>query len=302
MMSTFEGIKSKFIAILAVITLAACNGGGGSGESQPAPGTGGGGGNQSAPGTGGGNESSPPPVTDDSGGGGNTAGTAEGAYIGFFPQSAEGIVGVALDDGQYWLFYSTNLNSPADVAGLVQGSYSSSNGNFTSSNGMDYYIAGQKIAPIMISASYMPKQTLQGTITYTDASGGSDSFALAYDKVYDSTPSLSKIAGTYDGSATVLINGQSELTTVTINASGAITGTGESGCSFGGTATPYKGNAYRFTITFNGGVCLYGTSSFDGIGILNTINLDGTLHTTLYSGALNASRNQGVIFGALKRN
>lgn len=167
---------------------------------------------------------------------------------------------------------------------------------------MDYYVVGQEIAPFTVSGSYMTKQSLQGTITYTDASGGSDSFVLAYDTVYDSTPSLSKIAGTYDGSATVLINGQSELTTVTINASGAITGTGQGGCSFSGTASPYKGNAYRFTITFNGGVCLYGTTSFNGVGILNTFDADGAPVTTLYSGALNASRNQGVIFGALKRN
>lgn len=218
------------------------------------------------------------------------ASTAEGLWIGS-TSTARTVTGIVLDNGTYWVLYSSPNNS-AVIAGAVQGSGTSFNGNFSSSDGKDFNLEGLGISNVTVSASYVAKQSFNGSVTYPSSSQNV-TFASAYNAAYDQTPSLSAIAGTYAGSAAVVAG--SESATVTITSGGAISGSGTSGCQFTGTTAPRaKGNVYDLVVTFGGGVCSNGTSTVTGIGYF-----DASVKR-LYGTALNSARSNGFIFVGTK--
>lgn len=230
-------------------------------------------------GGGGSGSSTPAPVT-----------TAEGMWTGTTSTNRT-VNGFVLDDGTYWVLYSATNDSNI-IAGGVQGSSTSTNGNFTSSNARDFNQEGLGILPATISGSYFAKQSLNGLIDYPTLNQNV-TFTSTYNSSYDTTPSLANLAGTYSGSGTV--NGGTETATLTITAGGSITGSGVSGCQFSGTATPRsKGNVYNISITFGGGVCSNGTNTVTGIGYI-----DSTL-TRVWGAALNVARDNGFIFYGTK--
>ena len=230
-------------------------------------------------GGGGSGSSTPAPVT-----------TAEGMWTGTTSTSRT-VNGFVLDDGTYWVLYSVANNSNI-IAGGVQGSSTSNNGNFTSANARDFNLEGLGILTATISGSYFVKQSLNGLINYPTLSQNV-TFTSTYNASYDTTPSLASLAGVYTGSGAVV--GGTETATLTITAGGGITGSGVSGCQFSGTATPRsKGNVFNISITFGGGVCSNGTNTVTGIGYY-----DSTLKR-LWGASLNAARDNGFIFVGTK--
>ena len=176
------------------------------------------------------------------GGGGTVpaSGTAEGLWKGT-TNTNRTIAGVVLDDGTYWFIYSSVGNS-AVVAGAVQGNGTSSGGAFSSSNGKDFNLEGLGVNNFTLAGSYTAKSSLGGTLTYAPSS--TSTFTSTYNSNYELTPSLATIAGTYSGSAAT--SGGTESAVFTINGAGAISGSGASGCTFTGTASPRtKGNVYN---------------------------------------------------------
>ena len=198
---------------------------------------------------------------------------------------------IVLDNGTYWLLYSVPHVS-ALVAGVVQGTGSSLNGSFSSSDGIDFNLEGQGINSATLSASYVARQSFNGSVAYPDPNQAF-TFTGAYDAEYDQTPSAAAIAGTYTGIASVV--GSNELTTIAVSSSGVVVGTGTGGCKFLGTAAPRtKGNLYDLSVVFGGGVCSGGTSAVTGIGYLDASA------KRLYVAALNKSRSNGLIFSGIK--
>lgn len=231
-------------------------------------------------GGGGGGSSAPPAVVS----------TAEGMWTGT-TSSNRTVNGFVLDDGTYWVLYSAANNSNT-IAGGVQGSSTSNNGNFTSTNAKDFNLEGLGILNATISGSYFAKQSLNGLINYPTLAQNV-TFTSTYNASYDATASLANLAGTYTGTGAVV--GGTETATLTITAAGAVTGNGVSGCQFSGTATPRsKGNVYNLSITFGGGVCSNGTNTVTGIGYY-----DSTLKR-LWGAALNVARDNGFIFVGTK--
>lgn len=263
----------------STLALAACGGGGGGcpadGSASPATlalvGCGGGGG--------GGSSSSPPAST-----------TAEGLWNGSTSTSRT-VTGIVLDNGTYWVLYSSPNNS-AVIAGAVQGTGTSLNGSFSSSDAKDFNLEGQGINNATVSASYNAKQSFNGAVTYSSPTP-SVTFTSTYNPAYEQTPSLTSVAGTYFGTAAVV--GGTESATVVVTSTGQITGIGISGCQFSGTATPHpKGNVFDLAVTFGGGVCSNGTSTVTGIGYFDATQ------NRLYSTALNSARSNGFIFVGTK--
>lgn len=244
---------------LVASTLGACGGGGGDGESQPTP--------------------APAPVS-----------TAEGLYKGT-ASTARTITGLILNDGTYWVVYSQVNNSTA-IAGAVQGTGSSLNGSFSSTNALDFNVEARRIDSATVSTSYVAKQSINGTISYPTLNQ-TVTFTSTYDATYDVAPSLATIAGTYSGSAAVLAG--SESATVVITPAGAITGTGASGCRFTGAATVRPAaNVYDISITFNGGVCSNGTSTVTGVGYFDAAA------KRIVAVALNTNRTNGLVYAGTK--
>ena len=225
------------------------------------------------------------------GGGGDSSSpsSAEGLWIGS-ASTGRTVSGLVLDDQSYWVLYS-QVGNPAVIAGAFQGNGTSSNGTFTSSNGLDFNLEGFGIQPASVSASYATKQNFNGTATYPGPIVVS--FTSTYSSDYDLTPSLSAIAGTYTGTAAT--SAGSEGATVTISALGIVTGLSVGGCSFSGSAsTRSRGNVFNVSITFGGGVCVNGTSTVTGVAYFEApLKL-------IRSAALNGARSDGFIYVGTK--
>lgn len=216
------------------------------------------------------------------GGGGSFAptGTAEGLWGG---TTGDGrfVSGVVLQDGTSWFVYSA-INDNSVIAGLVQGSSTSSNGNYSSSNARDFNLEGFGINDGTISGNYAQMQTLDGTAT---SSAGSTVFNLAYDNRYDLTPSIALIAGTYVGEDFAT----NDPATVTIAANGSLTAVSTGGCQATGTVVPNpNGNVYDISVTFLGGPCANGTSTVTGVLAVDGIDV--------ISAALNPARTNGFLY------
>lgn len=216
------------------------------------------------------------------GGGGSSApaGTAEGYWEGT-TGNGRTVWGVVLRDGTSWFIYSSIGNANV-IGGVIQGSSTSTDGSYSSSNARDFNLEGFGILDGTVSGNYAQMQTLDGTAT---SSAGSTIFNLAYDNDYDLTPSLALIAGTYAGEDFAT----SDPVTVTIAVDGSATSVSAAGCQATGTVTPNQnGNVYDVVVTFSGGVCANGTSTLTGVLVG-----DGT---GLVSAALNATRTNGFLY------
>ena len=230
------------------------------------------------------------------GGGGSDAGTpnpgttasAEGLWIGSTATNRT-ITGLVLSDGTYYVLYSAAGN-PSFIAGIVQGSGTSSGATFSSGNARDFNLEGAGVMPATVSASVVEKQSFNGSISY--GSGGSTSFTSNYDATYEATPSLAAVAGTFTGQ--VALSAGVHNATVTVSAGGAIAGSGN-GCAMTGTATPRTdGNAFNLTITFGAAPCFFANQSLNGVAYFDTST------KRLYAAAPDASRTDGVLFVGVK--
>jgi hypothetical protein len=225
-----------------------------------------------------------------SGGGGGddddtVSGTAEGLWQGT-TNAGRTVTGVVLDDDTYWVFYSIIGNSGV-IAGVVQGNGTSSNGSFTSSNGLDFNFEGLGVTTFTLASTYAAKSSWDGTLNYSPSV--TTTFTSSYDSDYDLTPSLAAIAGTYSGSS--FSPGGPESTGVAITSTGDISGIGVGGCMFSGSVSPRaNGNIFDISITFDSGGCVVGISTATGVAYFDVPTKQFT------SVGLDSTRTGGFIF------
>jgi hypothetical protein len=201
------------------------------------------------------------------------------------------VTGVVLGDGTYYVLYSVP-GVPSTIAGIVQGTGSVSGSTFASTNAKDFNFETPGVFSASVSATVISKQSLNGSIT--PSGSGAISFATVYDSDWEQTPTLSGLAGTYTG--TVASSAGTESATVTVSASGAVNGTGASGCTVTGTATPRTdGNAFNITLNWGGAPCLFAGQTFQGHAYY-----DAVPDKRLFAAAPNAARTDGVLFTGTK--
>jgi hypothetical protein len=229
---------------------------------------------------GGGGDSDPPPAA---------ASSAEGLYSGT-TTTGRTVTGLVLDDGTYYVLYSS-VGSSTAIAGVVQGTGTSNAGTFSSSNARDFNLEGLGVLSASVSASYVARQSLNGTVSYS--AGGTTSFSSTYNADYDAVPSLTALAGTFSGQ--VASSAGAENATVTLSAAGAISGSGASGCAVSGSAAPRaRGNVFNISLTFAGAPCLFANQTLSGIAYFDAAT------KRLYAAAPNAGRTDGVLFVGVK--
>src|SRR5437867_2704321 len=83
--------------------------------------------------------------------------TAEGLWV-WTINTNRTVTAAVLDDGPYYFFYSAVAN-PNQIAGVIQGTGTSNNGSFTSSDTKDFGI-GVAVRDATISADYAARQFL----------------------------------------------------------------------------------------------------------------------------------------------
>jgi hypothetical protein len=226
------------------------------------------------------------------GGGGAVAVTsAQGLWNGS-TSTSRSVTGIVLDDGTYWLLYSVP-NVSALIAGFVQGTGTSLNGSFTSSDAIDFNVSGPGVSKATVSASFITRQSFNGSVSYPSANAPL-TFTSSYNPAYDQTPNLAAVAGNYLGVASVA--NSNEAVTLIISAQGVVAGTGaRTGCQYGGLLAPRtKGNLYDVALVIGGGGCASGTNAMTGIGYFDA----GSKRLNL--AALNQSRTFGMSFTGIK--
>jgi hypothetical protein len=177
--------------------------------------------------------------------------TAEGLWTGTTTNN-QTVKAIILDDGTYYLLYSNA--GDATESGTVQGSSTEANGNFTSSDGVDFPTTASNIeGRTTVGGTYVSRNSLLLTLA---GPGGTRSLSASYDASYERPASLAAIAGAYTG-----ISGHvSDPFTVTasIDLSGNIM-INHPLCSFSSNAIPRGSvNVFDWTVTTTAGVCLNG--------------------------------------------
>lgn len=205
----------------------------------------------------------------------------EGFWVGL-TSTNQAVAGFVLDDGTFHFLYS--LPGSSNVGGVVTGTLSQSGNAFTSSDAREFdFYAG--IFNATVSGTYVPRSSMSGAIA---ANGASAAFSLNYDSRYQQPVALATVAGTYAGSAGTSQGFQS--VTFVLTSTGSIIGSA-TGCTFSGTAAPRGATAiFDVSVRFNGGLCLFGTSTLSGMAFYDTTD------RTIYVIAPNASRTDGFLF------
>ena len=216
-----------------------------------------------------------------------TATSAEGRWMGLTP-TGRTVVGLVLDDGSYWLFY-TAKGSPIVPAGLIQGTGTSHSGSFGSSNTKDFSLEGAGIRAGTMLGSYVPNQRFQGTIAYFN--GETESFTSTYDGDSELAPNVTQVAGTYAG-----LRADNHRVTVTVDSVGRLSGHATDGCTVAGTLSPpATGNVFHTSVTFGGGACRQGTETVSGVALYDAAT------QRLYIAALNNTRTTSFLVLGSKR-
>lgn len=222
--------------------------------------------------------------------------TAEGVYGGTLtgsPSGASAFQGIVLENGEFWATYGQSLGSNFYVYGFVQGSGTSSNGTFNSSNLKDF---GEipAIAATVNSTYNSSAKTISGTISSafgnTQFSGGPIS-GTTYS--YTTAASLSAITGTW-----TVQDLQGFFYTINITGSGSFTASG-GGCNANGTITPRPSgkNIFNVSVTFANSVnCAAPGLTATGVAISYEISATG--QSELVAAVIDGQRTLGtVVFG-----
>jgi hypothetical protein len=216
-----------------------------------------------------------------------TATSAEGQWTGT-TSTGRTVAGLVLEDGSYWLFYTTR-NNPNILAGLVEGTGTSHSGSFGSSNTRHFNLEGAGIRSATMNGGYVPNKRLHGTIAYF--TGDTESFTSTYDPDYEVAPNMTRVAGTYTG-----LRADHHTVTVTVDAAGTLSGHASDGCTVAGTLSPRaKGNVFHTSLTFEGGACRDGSETVTGASFYDPAT------SRLYSAALNSARTTSFLFLGTKR-
>ena len=218
-----------------------------------------------------------------------TSTSPEGLYYGR-TSTGRSIIGLVLDDGSYYVIYSSVLFSNL-ISGVVQGDGTSNAGTFSSGNARDFNLEGLGVLPATVTASFVAKQSLNGATTYN--TGSTTSFSGTYDAKYELTPTLVALAGTYDGA--LASSAGVENASVTVSTAGVVAGSGVSGCAVSGSVAPRtRGNVYNIALTFGGSPCRFPNQTLTGIAYFEAST------NRLYASAPNASRADALLFVGMK--
>lgn len=196
---------------------------------------------------------------------GSSGATAEGVYGGTLTGSTSSAFQLlVLENGEFWAMYGTRTSTFFGVAGFIQGSGTSNNGSFTSSNTKDFGFAPARSGST--SATYdATAKTISGTVT---SAGGSVGFSggpipgSLYN--YNTAATLNTIAGSW---STTTLTGES--VSLTIASNGSFTASSGTGCVFSGTVVPRASgkNVFNVALTFGAAPCALAGQAATGIAV-----------------------------------
>jgi hypothetical protein len=175
---------------------------------------------------------------------------------------------LVLENGEFWSLYGQNTGGVFQVYGLVQGTGTSREGQFTSQNATVFY--PPPVVPGTLTATFdASAKTITGTVnsnnTEIQFSGGPIA-GSTYD--YNTPASLSTLTGHWDAMSI-----DSAAVSVDIDSGGAIT-TLSNGCTASGTLTarPSGKNVFNVSLTFGPGPCVLPGQTVSGIALVSPLS------------------------------
>lgn len=214
-----------------------------------------------------------------------SATSAEGLWTGS-TNTNRTLTAAVLEDGTYYFFY-TLVADPTQIAGVIQGTGTSDDGTFRSTDAKDFGI-GSSVLDATISATYGQRQFLNGEIAYTG--GGTVAFTHSYNAAYDTPPTLASFAGVYQAQVGRSIG--YDAATLTVLTDGTFTGGEQNGCTFSGRVTPRtRGNVFDYSNTFGGAPCFFAAATLQGVWYFDITT------QRLYAAGLTGRTDAAILFG-----
>jgi len=216
--------------------------------------------------------------------------SSEGLWNGI-TSTSRSLTSIVLDNGTYWLLPVPTVSAPN--ASFIQGTGNSLNGVFSSSDGIDFNVAGSGISNATVAANYVTKQSFTGSVSYP-SQNPAFTFSQTYNADYEQPPTLVAVAGNYPGSMSM--TGNNDLATLAVSSDGTVVGAGlTSSCQFLGKIVPRsRGNLYVLLGAFSGGACANNASAVSGIGYFDAST------KRLHLAALDTARSKGFSFVGIK--
>lgn len=200
------------------------------------------------------------------GGGGGSGGTtpppgsstpAE-ATQGFWsgkPDAQTTVSAVFLGQGPVWTVVQTGTATTA----LVVGTATVTTPTFAVT-GRSFALATAATSSYSITGTVVPKGTLS-----VAASGAAPAYTLVYNKAYETAANLADISGAWRAS----FSGGAVVLSLNVAATGAITGSTNTGCTYTGSVLPHTGGVAVFDLTLNESCTGSSAVQFSGIATLN---------------------------------
>jgi hypothetical protein len=185
-----------------------------------------------------------------------------------------------LYDGTAYLFYApageSGTSGTSGTSGVVVAhrGQQAANGQFTSTQAIDYGLRPARTAPVSMSVDFSRAPAVSGAI----AGGEAFTFDVTPDQMLGQAPALATIAGLYNGQASSL--GGTTRAHITVTSDGALAGTTAIGCVFKGSTAPHAGlNAYDVSLTFGPAPCPAPGALVTGNAVLDAAHLLAALPT-----------------------
>jgi hypothetical protein len=215
--------------------------------------------------------------------------TAEGAYGGAITGStATAFRLLVLENGEFWALYGRPSGGRFTVYGFMQGTSTSANGSFSSTDLRDFGFAPS--ARGSATASYDSAQgTISGTFTTTRGTAtltGGVMTDVAYE--YHQAASLKDVQGPWGLFTNTGDSGVSD-----IQADGRFETTTKGGCRLSGTMAPRASgkNVFDVVVSFGASPCALPDQTTRGIAVVN-VEPDGRRQLTI--GTVDAARSVGL--------
>lgn len=204
----------------------------------------------------------------------------KGLWVG--SQGTTSTSAIILANGDSWVV----LQEAGVTTGFARLQTQTSGNSFTST-GNQYKLQTNTTESATSTGTFTEKTSLSGVLT---TAGSSTNFNLTYDPRYETTASLSDAAGSWTGS----FNSGSGTRTMNISATGALTGSSTTGCTYTGTVQPRTADPALFDLSLTE-TCVVGNStSFSGIATVNAAK------TSLSFAATTADKTSGALFVGTK--
>lgn len=218
-------------------------------------------------------------------------GTAEGVYGGTMTGGTNpNFRMLVLEDGEFWSLYGVNVGGQLSVNGFIQGRAASGGGSLSASDVKDFgffpAVGGGTIAGTFDATL----GTLQATVQFPGLSVnvvGGPVRDIPFE--YNQPASLANIVGTWELRANT-----GDQIALNIAATGAMTATSASGCSFSGTVAPRPSgkNVFNASLHFGALPCQLAGQQMTGVAVAHRLQ-DGRIQLTF--AGVNAARTAGLM-------